>query len=468
MVKLEDAYMLRYECKKILVHGRGILFLCIYFVARLLLLCGSENTYNEQIEKNRLAYESYMDELQGRLTEEKEAFLKKEETLIEESSIALAEIRQAYYAGKLSEDDYMTQSNALKKKIAMKKSFEEIFEQYIYVREKPEERYFLYTNGWNGLLAHQNVDWLLVVLILALIVPVFCEEYQCDMNSLLLTEKKGALYLADYKIGMSVVIVMGISTISILLEYAFFAWQYGLPCGDFPVQSLVYYQNTVKQISLNQAYIFQSSMRIFGCIYCTVVILFISSYLKKYAMTLMGGAIVLLLPFFTIPKYNLFARIPAPWGYMVGTVFLEGNEYFTNIYTGQKELLWEEISWNSWRGIMLISILIEIILIYLIIKRNRNLWLESRRSDCLLKIFRKKANKNCFLLLFVILCQFCLSSCQSDYTESNKTIYNLDTRESYETNEYSIYFLDSQLLCEDQISGIRWNAVRNPLKGSFK
>ncbi|MFD1904795.1 hypothetical protein ACFSQ7_13205 [Paenibacillus rhizoplanae] len=58
------------------------------------------------------------------------------------------------------------------------RGYELIYDQYTYIREHPADRYFLYRNGWDGLLSNDTLDLLWVLLVVLLVAPVYCYEYE--------------------------------------------------------------------------------------------------------------------------------------------------------------------------------------------------------------------------------------------------------------------------------------------------
>src|SRR5690606_20786985 len=110
--------------------------------------------------------------------------------------------------------------------------FKVIFDQYTYIREKPDNRYFLSTNGWDGLLSTDSLDLLFLLLLLLLVTPVFCSEFASEMDSLHLTVKKGTRVHALSKVVLVFITVMALCLITSLLRYGFFQVKYGLENGD--------------------------------------------------------------------------------------------------------------------------------------------------------------------------------------------------------------------------------------------
>ena len=85
-------------------------------------------------------------------------------------------IRDEFYAGELSEEEYSEQKEEVSEVLKNVDGFEAVYEQYLYVCEGKENRYFMDNNGWSGMLSDTHPDILLVLTLLLLITPVFCRE----------------------------------------------------------------------------------------------------------------------------------------------------------------------------------------------------------------------------------------------------------------------------------------------------
>ena len=63
-----------------------------------------------------------------------------------------------------------------------------------------------------------------------------------------------------------------------LIRFAFFGIKYGLPHGEYPVQSIASFGGSTKNISLLAAYLILTVLRCFGSVYLAALLLFTSVY----------------------------------------------------------------------------------------------------------------------------------------------------------------------------------------------
>ncbi len=163
--------MLKMEWKKsvdLSARRSDSFLLALLAYAILCLVSGSDST--QAIRQNEDVYLSYIERWQGELNDE-----------------TVAEM-QAEYDALNHDDSPEAQEN--------KAAFLEVYNQYYYAKEDSSHRFLLDERGWNTILTHDNANFLLVLCLLALCVPVFCGEYSCRMEPLLLSCRNGREQLA--------------------------------------------------------------------------------------------------------------------------------------------------------------------------------------------------------------------------------------------------------------------------------
>ena len=97
----------------------------------------------------------------------------------------------------------------------------------------------------------------------------------------------------------------------------------GLPHGEYPVQSIVSFGGSTKNISLVAAYLILTVLRCFGSVYLAALLLFTSVLVKKYALTVVIGVASTLIPYIGLSRQICY-RLPLPLPFLLATGFLEG------------------------------------------------------------------------------------------------------------------------------------------------
>ena len=363
--------MFRLEWRKQLLYRKSLWLIVALLLAEILGVLFFTQPYDKKLEENRLVYDSYLSEIEGPLTEEKRTFLETEMNRLTVSHQEMENVKRRYSMGTISEEVYRNQFDILLEDEKLYAGFGKLYDQYIYVREA-ENRSFLYTGGWETLLTGEEPDYLLLILLILVITPIFCEEYTCQMQDILLTQKKSTTRIVWVKIGVALLFAAGVTALIQLFELGYCAVRFGLPDGNFTLQSLKSFAETQKDLSIWQGFWIQFVLKEIGSIYAAVVILFLSVCLKKFAWTLMSCIAILPIPFLSVSQYDVFLRIPGPWAIIVGNLYLK---------PGDLEMTVSEIC-----GIVLQSLLLMGLLLFAVWRKNRNhhLHTRKRRTTCII------------------------------------------------------------------------------------
>lgn len=441
-----------YELKKIMIWQRGALYLGLVLLLSVFLLIVSDSPYDSSMEQYKNEYEWYLDKVNGYCTADKAAYLEQEALAIAEAKRNINTALENYYDGKISEDEYdklSTEYNAILEK---QDGFEVIYQQYLYICENIGNCYFLQTNGWAGLLNGGTLNFLLVFGILLFVTPVFCSEYSCQMDALILTAKEGRKS-SRYKI---LIILSGVLLLCIsisLMEYIFYNLKYGLPNGNYPIQSLCYFADSSKSVTLFEGYLYIGLLRSFGGIFLAILLMFISVLTRKYTFTLLAGAVSVILPYIGLSKTGIY-HLPLPLPFLLGTDFFSGSIISNDALTGEAMTVFSEISTVSLWILLSVSFVICIMAILWIFRCSTNRW-------------QMNVGKKCVSSLVLIFCLlFTMTGCSGD-DEKGSPVYNSSA--VYDGMGYEI-IQDTetlQYLLKNNLTGETIDLVRSPMFGVF-
>ena len=290
-----------YEVKKIMLWQRGLFYIALVLLFGTVWLALSDNPYDSAMERYKNEYEWYLEKVKGYYTEESSLYLEQEAERIAKAKERQNSLLENYYDGKISESEYKKESREIEKVLERQNGFEVIYQQYLYICENAGNRCFLQTNGWMGLLGKGTLNFILFLGILLIVTPVFCSEYSCQMDTLILTAREGRKS-ALYKLLIITTVVLFLSLCVSLIEYGFYRFKYGLPDGDYPIQSIRYFAGSSKDMSLLEGYVSIGLLRMFGGVFLTILLMFISVLAKKYAVTLLTGAVSVMIPYIGLSK----------------------------------------------------------------------------------------------------------------------------------------------------------------------
>lgn len=427
--------MIWYEWKKLLFVRKGWLIILLCLIAEIIGTLFFTQPYDLVLENHREVYEAYLAEVQGSLTTEKRAYLENEMERLNIVHQELEQLKRNYYSGKITEDVYRRCFERLAKENEKYTGFSKLYSQYIFVRES-EKRSFLYTGGWEVLLTNQAPDYLVMLLLIVLLTPVFCEEYSCRMNEILLTQKHSAQYQAQAKISVALTISFTLTVVLQLVELIHCMVRFGIPNGTFTLQSLQSFGDSQKQMTLWQAFALQFVLKALGYMYAAVVILFLTVLLKKYAISLMASIAILEIPFLTAGGAAEYISIPAPWALSVGNIYLNG---------GENELGWLQIGLLLFTSITIICAMLSFINHY-----NTNWHLRGKTI--------------CIRLSYICIIPLFLAGCTQ---RESKVVFNRSTADKYETDMFLIATSYEGAVLTEKTTGDVCSFPLSPLEGEI-
>ncbi|MBU5426896.1 hypothetical protein KQI41_10785 [Tissierella pigra] len=366
-----------FEIKKVFIYQKGAWFILLLVLLKILSLIILDNGSDIRLEADKEDYLFYLEQVKGALTEETQSFLRDESGKIASAKVKLENLYSDYYDGVIynqvmPEEELDSLSKPFEEQIEKEKGFQLIYDQYMYIRENPDNRYFLYTNGWNALLAHERLDLPMFFLLLLLIAPMFCNEYESKMDIILLSSKKGRVTLVLKKILLAFGMVTLLSLLFSLVEYTYFNFRYGLSDGDYPIQSLEYFHSSLKNMSLLGAFIRVSGYKLFGYLCFSVLIMFVSICTKKTILTLFISTSAILLPYFGLTAQWIQYLLPLPLGFMLGSGFFRGDKITDSVDAIEPKVEFRAINDTEFKIIAILLIFIVLTMILVMIKKYIN------------------------------------------------------------------------------------------------
>ena len=441
-----------YEWKKLMVMQRGLLYILAALLVSTVWLAAADRPQNSAMEEYREEYEWYLERLDGAYTEEKAAWLEQEAQAITETRNTRTRLQESYYSNQITAEQYERQIAEINTVLAHEHGFEAAYQQYLYICENTGNRYFLNTNGWAGLFSSQTLDFPLLFAVLILATTVFCSEYSCQMDALLRTAPQSRKS-AGCKVVMTLCAVFALCGGLALVRFAFFEIKYGLPNGEYPVQSIASFGGSTKNISLLTAYLILTVLRCFGSVYLAALLLFLSVLVKKYALTVVIGVASTLIPYIGLSRQICY-RLPLPLPFLLATGFLEGTSSVEDSLTGEAVMTFSERSPQELLALLGLSILCCVLMVWWVLRQNTNCWQSGR-----------KPVRRCEAAVLSLLLLISLSGCS--YGTSVNGIYNSSSPSMSET--YSVIFDDQTRTysLENRATGTLKDLALSPLFGAF-
>jgi hypothetical protein len=337
--------LIKYEMYKIFIRRFGLLFFLLFILLEVALSLGMSENVNPTVEDNKRVFLEYEVYLSGRVSDEKEDFLNAEYERINNAPIELENLTNKLRQGEISNDEFSVQVASLDELMSRRNGFNVVFNQYFSIRNQPENRYFLYDSGWNALLTKNDFNPALIFVLILLCIPLFCSEYESEIERILLTTRLGREKLACLKLALGIAISVFVAIAGSVVEYIIALQKYGLPNGNYPIQSLNFFSTSTWDISLFEGFIYLSLFRILGSVFITVFILMLSTTTKRTISVLFISSGVVLLPVFAPIELSLLYRLPLPsnlltaFGYIRGDEIVGEDVIFWHLTTGEITML---------------------------------------------------------------------------------------------------------------------------------
>lgn len=444
--------LLNFEARKLLFHQGGIVVIVLYLLFQVGLLLSS-TANNSDAVLHQETYNYYLEHVVGPYTEEKAAFLEEEAKRITQAKTTLNLIYQEYYSGLITEEELQAKAEKCQNVLHYEGGFNAIYDQYLYVREGKENRCFLDTNGWDGLLGSGALDLPLVLAVILLTTPVFCQEYTCKMDMLALTTLNGRKNYVWHKTWFVLFTIAALCLAGAALRCCFYEFRYGLSHGDYTVQSVKIFGSSTKHLSLWSAFCALTILQLCGALFLALMVLAVAVLSRKYALTVFLPSVGVLIPWMGLPT-QLQYTIPTPLPFLLGVGFIQGSRSVDDTLTGEKIAIFQELGVEDITRLLFLSIIVCLLFLWIIWWRNRTV------------LSRSRANMH-YILVLMVVSALTLNGCSAINPSMEYVNFNSHTSNTYATDSFRIYIEESMLWVENLDTGEVTELIRNPLVNGY-
>lgn len=301
--------ILRFEFNKFLKNNRGYIIISVALSIMLVISILFSYIPNQNLEMYKEEYLNIVSEyeLLGEVTNESEQCL---ERLIEKCDKAESDFDKLLYRyqlGDINRSEYQKKASELSEITNLKSIIKTIQMQFDYAKENSANRYILYTNGWN-LVTIRNFDVIFLLLIILVVTLCFRGDTDGGMKSFLLTCSSGKIKLPIIKLMVCEIIVCISYILHTLVYYYYIIKKYGLPNGNYPVQSLQIYSDYTGDSSLILTNIRITVIRLLALIVCTAFVFLCFSVINSSIGAISISSAFLVLPLMV--KNNNISFLP--------------------------------------------------------------------------------------------------------------------------------------------------------------
>lgn len=330
----------RYELKKTLINQKGIWILLACLVLKIVLLAVFPEQKDGRIMLTQRQYDKYLVQLQGENTPEKSDWILTEYAGFQQTKSMYSNMQEAYSAGKLTEEEWKTFTEAYTEaelKMNSAAIFAEKAEQFLEHPTDVPAAHYIYEYGWQSvytLLQFPDVFLLFGILLLtSLSLP---SEHMSGMMPVLLGCRNGRrkLYLA--KLGTLLTVCIISCAVFGGIEWAAFQYREWTNDGHVPLYSITIFAECTLDLTLLEGYWLTQVVRLGGTVLFTVLMFGLSVWIRSTTELLFAGLCLLAVPMLWDGGAMLFTH--------------------SGLLRGTKMLLWqEEMGISPWIPVTIIA-----------------------------------------------------------------------------------------------------------------
>lgn len=302
--------MLMQESYKLFIKQKIWIFIMILLAVRMVSVCVTGYDSHYMIDENEKYYNAYLKKYEGKITDAKQKQIEKEYKKINSSGNELLASEQK------------------------NKAFQVIYDQYTYEREKGSG-YILETRGWQSILEHDNLDFSLIICIIILMTALWGNEYETQMDMMLRSCKKGKYQTPFAKVMLGGIISIALSAIFQLIQIIYLAGSVGLSHGNYPIQSLKFFQHSSYHITLSSAVVMVFIIRLIGAVLLAFMTMLINIWIKRKTVSMIISMAAIILTSIIFRSGSMIYKLPLPLGSLKAVGYLWPSQ-FDSQYVGSE------------------------------------------------------------------------------------------------------------------------------------
>ncbi len=394
--------MMRMEFYKIFVKQKAYLYLLIILLIKIIHVFASGYDSYYMIDDNEDYYLEYIHQYEGKITEETKAAIEQEYERIYHST----------------DSGYLA--------FSQKNAFQVLYHQFT---QQKDGGYILDTRGWQSILEHDDIDYILLLGIVIISTLLFSTEYDTDMQAVLLTCRKGKYKSVRAKLCLGMAAGAVLSGIFQLIKYLYLCSAVGIAHGDYPLDCLEFFEDTIWRCSLQQACLLVFFIRMLGAVFASLAAMAVIILLKKTVVSMIVSVFLYLAADIMLSQGS--AAYFTPLGLLKAAGYFWPSQYTAFISDGgiEKVCTFEELS-KVQMCCCIVSFLFIMALIFVL-----GFCSFSKAAVLRNGAKKRKAAAAC-LMLCVILCVF--PGCASDKSHNEKFDTGSSARNQFVCEEYTL------------------------------
>ncbi len=289
------------ELKKMLISNFGLLI--ILFALVLQTVISLFPTYTEHPYSLEV-YKDYTSRLEGKFTEEKANDIR---LRLEEINEIIGQYQQKkadYVNGVISLEDYSDYTYKCNLANLEKQTVEYLAEKSNYWKNAEEfDKEIFFDTDWQDFLDSNGFNFVLLIAILCIIIPIFDKEFSSHSLNNILTSKRGKTFLCICKLSLAVLTAFIFSLCMSMLQFGTNIYQNGTDFWDKSLSNILNYSG-FGDISIIEYFLTDAMVKAICLSMNAIVICLISVICKSTVFSFVFSFIYAIMPFLISNLYN--------------------------------------------------------------------------------------------------------------------------------------------------------------------
>lgn len=311
------------ECYKILWLQKGIVFIVIAIIFQ----CYQFNQTQIYRQREELVMITYMDKLAGPLTTEKEEYIHSEEQRFLDIHKQLEITNHNYEMGLINKWQLDTIQDEFETLLASEPVFQEVLQQYQGILENPQKE-FICPYGYQSLFTDESWTILptifIIIFALLSLSNVYSYDYHNGVNKIIISTVKGVRRFQYYKILISIVVCIILSTVFYLVGFIKLNNTYGFNNWFSSITSLSNYPH-LPELPILIYFMFIYLLKIFAVLVAILFMLAISKRYKSQFVAILMTTIIFLVPLFLAYSNHHFLDSFSLYPLLMSGIYLESS-----------------------------------------------------------------------------------------------------------------------------------------------
>lgn len=289
--------ILLYEIRKLIMSKRFLIIIAAFLIqiAIMFIPQSYEHEYSDEV------YKKYINQISGEYTDKKRDFIFNRADEINEIIANHEDVISAYKRNDISLDEFETRNFAYNKALTEQTTVQYLMQKCFYFDEIGRGVFFYDTN-WIDFFSNSGYSYIIALVVICLVIPVFDNEYQSNAISMLLTTRHGKKNVCISKLITVALTTFIIAFAIYMLQYATFMFIRG-DNASLGVENLIGY-SSFSEISLERYYINDTLIKSISWVVAALFICSVCVLVKNTVFSFFISFIFIVCPYFISHFFN--------------------------------------------------------------------------------------------------------------------------------------------------------------------